>query len=397
MQTNFSPEQLANPSGARANEILRSCVHCGFCNATCPTYQLTGDELDGPRGRIYLMRELLTDGDNVERATQHLDRCLTCRACETTCPSGVAYGELVEIAREHIGPQRPGYLGRVRQLLQWMVPQPKRLRAMARLGKLFRWFVPAAMAKNLPRKIGQPLVANSDRTTKVLLLNGCAQQVNTAATNIHLAALLDAQGVGVVTEVQEACCGALDLHLGDTRAALHYVRRNVDNFFPLLEEVEAIISTASGCGVTVKDYGRLLANDPDYAARAAAVAAKTLDVSEYLDCGKFNFTAALDVTKVAWHAPCTLQHGQQLGVEVERLLCAAGYELTPVPDAHLCCGSAGTYSILQTHFAEQLRDNKLAALVSGEPEVIVTANVGCQGHLAVDSKIPVMHWIELLK
>lgn len=397
MRTNFSAEFLATTAGARANEILRSCVHCGFCNATCPTYQLTGNELDGPRGRIYLISELLETGANKQRATQHLDGCLTCRACETTCPSGVAYAELAEIAREHIGFSRPGLQGLLRRLLVWMVPVPGRLRAMARLGSLFRWFVPKRLGKNLPQSIGRGLTATSQHSRRVLLLNGCAQQVNAAATNEHLAQLLDGHEIGVMTLAEEVCCGSMDLHLGDSEGALAYMRRNVDTFFPLLGEVEAIISSASGCGVTCKDYGRLLAHDPLYAHRAAAVAAKIVDVSEYLLAQDLNFAATHEGQKVAWHSPCTLQHGQQLSGGVEKLLTNAGYELTSVPDAHLCCGSAGPYSILQPRMSDQLKANKLAALLSDSPDVVATANVGCQTHIASDSPISVVHWIELLK
>jgi glycolate oxidase iron-sulfur subunit len=397
MRTDFSAQILATSSGARANEILRACVHCGFCNATCPTYQLTGDELDGPRGRIYLIRELLQGSEDVDRATRHLDRCLTCRACETTCPSGVAYGELAEIARNHLGPDRDGLNGRLRKLLQWMVPVPRRLRAMARLGRAFRWFAPPRFAKNLPARVGKPLSAKSDNATRVLLLNGCAQQVNSAATNEHLAQLLRAHDIGVMTIADEACCGGLDLHLGDDSAALGYVRRNVDALHPRLGEIDAVLSTASGCGVTVKDYGRLLEHDEHYALRAAEVAAKTMDVSEYLLHKDLSLAATQPGMRIAWHSPCTLQHGQQLNGVVENMLHEAGYELTSVPDAHLCCGSAGTYSMLQPTLAEQLKQNKIAALTSGEPDIIATANVGCQTHIAAGAKLPVLHWIELLK
>ena len=397
MWTNFSAEYLATDSGKRANDILRSCVHCGFCNATCPTYQLTGDELDGPRGRIYLIKELLETGENEVRATQHLDRCLTCRACETTCPSGVEYGELAEIARNHIGPNRSGVQQVLRRWLAWMVPRPGRLRSLARLGRLFRWFIPGRLSNNLPNKIGRGLIATSEHMTRVLLLNGCAQQVNTADTNTHFAALLNEHDIGVVKRAEEVCCGSLDLHMGDSQAAESYIRRNVDTFYPMLDEIDAIVSTASGCGATCKDYGRLLAHDPDYAEQAAAVAAKTVDVSEYLTGKGLPLSAAREARKVAWHSPCTLQHGQKVVGQVETLLTQAGYQLTPVPDGHLCCGSAGTYSILQPKLSEQLKINKLTALESGSPDVIATANVGCQTHLAVDSGLEVIHWIELLK
>lgn len=395
MRTEFSAELLATDAGARANEILRACVHCGFCNATCPTYLVSGDELDGPRGRIYLMKSLLEEGVVSDRSVEHLDRCLTCRACETTCPSGVAYGELAEIARAQIGPGRSGMSGVLRRLLKWMVPRPGRLRAMARLGKLFRPLVPGAMVHSLPRRIGRGVISNRGFTRQVVVLNGCAQQVSTAETNVHLQNLLAEHGVGTLVVDGERCCGALDLHLGDEAAALRAARANVDALHAVLGDVEAVISSASGCGVTYKDYARLLQGDPDYAQKAAEVAARVLDVSEYL--AEFKLQAASAATRVAWHAPCTLQHGQQLRGGVESLLSRAGYELVDVVDAHLCCGSAGSYSMLQPEMSAVLKQRKLGALQHDAPDVIATANVGCQTHLASGSQVPVVHWIELVK
>ncbi|MEM7002552.1 MAG: glycolate oxidase subunit GlcF [Pseudomonadota bacterium] len=400
MRTDFSDDFLATRQGQRANEIIRSCVHCGFCNATCPTYQVTGDELDGPRGRIYLIRDLLEHGENKERATLHLDRCLTCRACETTFPSGVAYGELAEIARHELGPSRKGVDRWLRRLLLWMVPEAGRLRAMARLGRWFRLFLPSALAKQLPAAFGQPQGTSDQleqQVRKVILLNGCAQQVSTPQTNLHLAELLASHDIGVQTLPEEACCGSLDLHLGNEATALQRVRQNVDALSPLLDDAEAIVSTATGCGVTIKDYGRLLADDPDYAERAAALSSKTVDVAEYLSTAGLTLQAARDVRRVAWHAPCSLTHGQQVANVVEQLLTAAGYDLVPVADPHLCCGSAGTYSLLQPKMSGVLLQNKLAALTHHQPEIIATANVGCQTHLGSASNIPIVHWIELVK
>lgn len=401
MQTNLPAQLLASDAGQRANDILRSCVHCGFCNATCPTYQLTGDELDGPRGRIYLIRELLETGDNTERATFHLDRCLTCRACETTCPSGVAYGELAEIARNTLGPRRSGLQGWMRSFLQWLIPTAKRLRLMARLGKLFHFLVPSNLAKNLPPSVGQPFrspknAAATDANT-VVLLNGCAQQVSTPLTNQALARLLQDRGVNVIAAPDEGCCGSLDMHLGDEDKALARIRHNVDVLYALSKSAGAIVSTASGCGVTFKDYGRLLAQDPVYAERAAALAAKVFDVSEYLASLDVSWQKAKAVDKVAWHSPCTLQHGQKTEGFVEKILQQAGYVLTAVPDSHLCCGSAGTYSVLQADMSEQLKANKWAALLSDGPDIVATANVGCQTHLAGSNDLDVVHWVELLK
>ncbi len=402
MKTELSSELLATSTGHRANEILRSCVHCGFCNATCPTYQLTGDELDGPRGRIYLIKELLEGAGNEERATNHLDRCLTCRACETTCPSGVAYGELAEIARNQLGAHRPGLAGRLRAWVRWLVPDAARLRRMARLGRVFKALLPGVLKAHVPQAVGSPagLSGNPLPSRYVVLLNGCAQQVATPATNHHFQALLAASDIGVVAAADETCCGALDLHLGAEAPALATVRRNVDALYPLLEGAEAIVSTASGCGVTVKDYGRLLADDEAYAARAQVVADAVVDVSEYLRdavaAGSVQFAAQPAYRKVAFQAPCSLQHGQQITGVVEALLTTAGYELVSVADSHLCCGSAGTYAILQPAMADALRKRKLQALTEHAPDVIASANVGCQSHLAHEAAVPVVHWIELL-
>ena len=396
MQTNLPATFLATPQGQRAEEILRSCVHCGFCNATCPTYQLSGDELDGPRGRIYLIKELFEEQSNEERATAHLDRCLTCRACETTCPSGVMYGELAELARNRLGTNRKGWGGFVRRMLQWVVPYPSRLRMALRLGGLARGVLPRVIAKAIPASISPSRHWQSQQSQQVLLLQGCAQQVMTGEVNQHLQQLLAARGVGVTTLKDEQCCGSLKLHLGNEDGALISARRNVDLFYPLLTEYQAIVSTASGCGVTVKDYGRLLANDPEYAERAAAVADHTVDVAEFIVSQNWSFSPAHAGKRVAWQAPCTLQHGQGVDDKVAELLVNVGYELVPVADAHLCCGSAGTYSILQPEWSLQLKANKLSALQEHQPDLIATANVGCQSHLATDAAVSVLHWVELL-
>ena len=396
MQTQLPADFIATDRGRRANEILRSCVHCGFCNATCPTYQLSGDELDGPRGRIYLIKELFEGAQNPERVTQHLDRCLTCRACETTCPSGVAYGELADIARVEIGPQRTGVQGLLRRLLQWMVPHARRLRLLARVGKFVTFAMPRALAAQVPDNVTTGLASDTPGSKQVLVLQGCAQQVTTGQVNQGLQQLLGELDIGVLTAPKEGCCGSLDLHLGDEAATLRAVRNNVDALFPLLAQVDAIVSTASGCGVTVKDYGSLMAADPAYAERAARVAEATVDISEYLGGMAATLTAKFPGKQVAWHPPCSLQHGQQVEGLVEKILTAAGYELLPVADAHLCCGSAGTYSVLQPDWSDQLRQSKLQALQSQQPDLIATANVGCQTHLAEGTKTPVKHWIELL-
>jgi glycolate oxidase iron-sulfur subunit len=404
MQTELPAELLATDAGRRADEILRACVHCGFCNATCPTYQLVGDELDGPRGRIYLIKEMLESSTVNPVAVRHLDRCLTCRACETTCPSGVAYGELAEIGREFMesAAQRGPLAVLQRRWLKAVVPEPGRFRWWARLGLWFRWMLPRRLASQVPslgRRRGEAQQSPSSAAfrRRVVVMEGCVQQVSTPDVNEALADLLAKRGIEVLRIPEEACCGSLALHLGDREGAEAVMRRNLDALTPYLDQVEAVISTASGCGVTLKDYHRLLFADPDYADRARALSDKTLDISQYLAAQDASWERARDLRRVAWHAPCSLQHGQQLRGLVEALLRGAGYELVPVRDSHLCCGSAGTYSLLQPELAEQLKANKLAALMAAEPEVIATANVGCQLHMRTEASVPVVHWLELLR
>ena len=388
MKTDIPAATLATPRGARANEILRSCVHCGFCNATCPTYQVRGNELDGPRGRIYLIKDLLETGAVSDAAKLHLDRCLTCRACETTCPSGVPYGELAEIGREVVAEQR-GRGGLVKRLLLWAAPRPRLLRALVGLARPFRWLAPKPHRRLLrtPPPSGKP-----GSTGSVLVLQGCVQRVVTPEVNAHLAALLEAHGVETFSLAEEGCCGGLPLHLGETVDALGKARRNVRQLasHEAAAQADAIVSTASGCGVTWKEYGRLLGTDD-----AKAVAARVRDVAEFLE--PFEFRKRDDIDRVAWHPPCSLQHGQRISGIVEGILQRAGYRLTQVPDSHLCCGSAGTYSILQPKIAGELKDRKAEALMSGEPDVIATANIGCQTHLDDAVSKPVLHWIELLR
>lgn len=400
MKTDLNAEFLATDAGQRADEILRSCVHCGFCNATCPTYLLTGNELDGPRGRIYLMRELLQGEEDAQRVTHHLDRCLTCRACETTCPSGVMYSELTEISRARLGADRGGWSGFLRRMLLRLVPNTRLLRPLMRLGRIFKPLLPGHLGAHLPDKIGQAVQENTGFARRVVLLNGCVQQVSTAQTNLHLSELLATHGIGTLVAEEEGCCGSLELHYGEEDAALARMRRNVDALYPLIEQSDAIISSATGCGATLKDYGRLLAHDASYAEPARAVSEHVLDVAEYLTrlaAEGTVFEAARSEQKVAWHPPCTLTHAQRLGGHVEALLDAAGYQRVHVENAHLCCGSAGSYSILNPDMAGQLKRAKLEALQRGEPELIATANVGCQSYLMADAQVELVHWIELLK
>jgi len=400
MQTNLHPDIAASSNGERAEQILRSCVHCGFCNATCPTYLLTNDELDGPRGRIYLIKEMLESGESNGVAQRHLDRCLTCRACETTCPSGVEYGDLLDIGRSFLEPRQDRGLVEsvVRRWLNSVVPNATAFRRWSRVGNWFQWLLPGRLRAHLPRtEKREPLVQKSYKR-KVLVLHGCVQGVTTPRTNKAFVRLLNAHEFEVVEAKDEGCCGSLSLHLGAHDRALGQIRANVDRLNRLMQEtqVEAVVSTASGCGVTYKDYGRLLEHDAEYAAKATRLVSKILDVAEFVANENLIGKKRDGIESVAWHAPCSLQHGQKINGLVERLLRGAGYELVEVADAHLCCGSAGTYSLLQPALSESLRDCKLAVLQAGAPDVIATANVGCQTHLGVGSRVPVLHWLELL-
>jgi glycolate oxidase iron-sulfur subunit len=400
MQTAIQGEILATPEGQEADAILRACVHCGFCTATCPTYQLLGDELDGPRGRIYQIKQVL-EGLKATRITQlHLDRCLTCRACETTCPSGVRYARLADIGRALVERQVPRPLSErlIRRLLIAVVPHRRVMSSLLGLGRAFRPLLPAGLKAKVParRKPGTRPEPTGGR--KVVALAGCVQSAATPLTNAALARVLARLGIALVEPKAAGCCGAVAYHLNDQAKGLAAMRRNIDAWWPLVEGgAEAILISASGCGAMVKEYGHLLAQDPSYAEKAARISALTRDPVELL--------AAEDLAplgqpgagrRVAFHAPCTLQHGQRIKGAVEGVLARLGFELTQVADAHLCCGSAGTYSLLQPQLAVRLRDNKLAALKAGAPEVIATANIGCQLHLEAGAGQPVLHWLELL-
>ena len=392
MRTDLAADFLATPEGPRADAILRSCVHCGMCNATCPTYQVLGDELDGPRGRIYLMKEMFEAGTPNATARMHLDRCLTCRACETTCPSGVRYGELLEIGRGFVedGLKRPSTERVVRRWLKGVIASPKWLRRWLRLGARFRYFAPQRLRSLIVRPAPARPAGGSGN---VLLLQGCVQQVMTPETNAHLAELLAARGVTVRTDANEACCGALALHLGDVEEGREAMRHNLDAL--AWRDADRIVSTATGCGVTLKDYGHLLGDDPFYRKPAEEFAGKVCDVAELL--GDLTFEKRPDIDRVAWHAPCTMQHGQKIAGLVERLLTDAGYELLPVREPHLCCGSAGSYSVLQPEISSELRGRKAAALTEHGPDAVATANIGCQIHLAEAVDARVIHWVELLR
>lgn len=408
MQTRLADFIKNSPQGKEADAILRSCVHCGFCLATCPTYQLLGDELDSPRGRIYLMKQML-EGQPVTRKTQlHLDRCLTCRACESTCPSGVRYAELVDISRNLIEQQvkRPAGKKLMRYLLRKILPNPVFFKPLIRVGQFIRPALPASLKKSVPPAVrAKPHWPAARHARKILVLDGCVQP--TFAPNINAAAarVLDTIGISLITSAQAGCCGAIAYHLNAQVEGMDAMRKNIDAWWPLIEKntVEYIAMTASGCGVTVREYGHILRHDPVYAEKAARISAITRDISEILADEQEKLRQILDdqnensaPARLAFHSPCTLQHGQQIRGKAENILQAAGFELTAVPDAHLCCGSAGTYSILQPELSQQLLSNKVNALESCHPQWIATANIGCLMHLRNGTALPVKHWIELI-
>ena len=404
MQTDLSPEFKGTPDGDEAEAVLRRCVHCGFCTATCPTYQLLGDELDGPRGRIYLIKQVL-EGHAPTRATQlHLDRCLTCRNCESTCPSGVEYGKLVEIGREVVEQKvkRPLRERTERWLLKKGLTSPAFAPAM-KLGQRVRPLLPAALKHKVPPKAAPAAHRWPTRThaRKVLMLAGCVQPAMAPNINSATARVLDAAGIQTLVAPKAGCCGAIRLHLNDREGGLADMRRNIDAWWPQVErgEVEAIVMNASGCGVTVKDYGHALRHDPAYAAKAKRIGELTRDLSELLPA----LVPALKpkvrrraVTRLAYHPPCTLQHGQQLRGGVEQALAELGFEVALPAESHLCCGSAGTYSVLMPEYAYPLRDRKLGHLAELKPQAIVSANIGCIQHLQSGTEMPVKHWIEVV-
>lgn len=401
MQTTLSEQARQLPRAGEAERILRSCVHCGFCNATCPTYQLLGDELDGPRGRIYLIKQVLEGNQVTEKTRQHLDRCLSCRNCETTCPSGVDYHNLLDIGRAMVDAQVPRSLGQrlLRQGLRSVIPNAGRFRWLLRSGQILRPWLPARLQDKLPGQVPAPGLRPTTRHARqVLLLEGCVQPSLSPNTNAAATRVLDRLGISVIPAREAACCGAVDYHLDAQAAGLDRARRNIDAWWPGIEQgAEAIVQTASGCGAFIKDYGHLLGNDPAYAEKAAKVSALARDLVEVLRDEPLHTLGVHSNQRLAFHCPCTLQHGQKLGGAVEGILTRLGFNLTAVPDSHLCCGSAGTYSLTQPELSRQLRDNKLNALESAHPEVIVTANIGCQAHLDSAGRTPVRHWIELLE
>ena len=403
MQTRLADFIRDTPSGREADAVLRKCVHCGFCNATCPTYELLGDELDGPRGRIYLIKQVLEGSEPTRQTQLHLDRCLTCRACETTCPSGVEYGRLLDIGRALVDARVPrrGRDRTLRWVLRSVVPRRGLFALGYRTGRFARGVLPRGLKEKLPEARPAGAWPEPRHSRRMFALAGCVQASAAPVINAAAARVLDALGISLQEAADAGCCGALRFHLDDPGGACADARRNIDAWWPQIEngEVEALVMTASGCGVQVRDYAHLLGYDPDYAERAARIAAITYDLSEIVaaERDRLMYRLALtDAVRVAFQAPCTLQHGQRLRGVVESVLGSAGFEVLPVADAHMCCGSAGAYSLLQPELAEQLRERKLHALQATGAEEVVTANIGCLLHLQGASETPVRHWIELL-
>ncbi|HTQ74708.1 MAG TPA: glycolate oxidase subunit GlcF [Burkholderiales bacterium] len=403
MQTALADFIKGTPEGIEADAILRKCVHCGFCTATCPTYLLLGDENDGPRGRIYLIKQALEGHEVTDKTRLHLDRCLTCRACETTCPSGVQYGRLLDIGRRLVEERtaRPIEESVKRRLIAEALPRRWLFGFVLLLGRLARPLLPRGLAEKIPASIPEAGDWPAPRhARRMLALAGCVQPSLSPDINAAAARVLDRIGISLVEAPGAGCCGALRFHVGYQERGLADMRALIDRWWPHVEAgVEAIVMTASGCGAVVKEYGHLLRDDPAYAQKAARISAMTRDLGEVL-AGEMERIAPLLGKKggrIAFHPPCTLQHGQRLRGVTEKLLADAGFDLAPVPDAHLCCGSAGTYSILEPELAGQLRANKLVALASGGPEMIATANIGCLAHLQAGTSLPVRHWIVALE
>lgn len=388
-----------DPAATEAAAIVRSCVHCGFCNATCPTYQLTGDELDGPRGRIYLMKSWLEANDAGDITQTHLDRCLLCRSCETTCPSGVRYGRLLELVRPrvHAAVGQSRWQRLTRALLTSVIPYPRRWRAAVTVGRWLRPILPQAITRLYALSDPPPAFVPARHARRVLLLGGCAQSVLNPAIDAAATRVFDSLGITLERLPGVDCCGALPYHLGDEPVAVKIAKANIDAWWPAIEAgAEAVMATSSGCGLQLRDYGQLLAKDAHYGPRASRLVSLVRDPLELVDGAQLRTRVTGKGRRVAVQTPCTLQHGQRLGGRIEPLLRDLGWEVLPALDAHLCCGSAGSYSVLQPGMAGQLRTRKLANLMAKAPQEIVTANIGCQLHLSAQARVPVRHWLEVL-
>jgi glycolate oxidase iron-sulfur subunit len=444
MQTSLADFIKDTPEGKEADAILRKCTHCGMCTATCPTYQLLSDELDGPRGRIYLIKQVLEGAAPTAKTQLHLDRCLTCLSCETTCPTGVRYGRLVDIGRSLVEERvaRGTVESLWRRALNMVISRPALFKSMLSMGRLARPLLPSSLARKIPKRASAPSWPQASHSRRMLVLEGCVQPSLSPATNAAAARVLDHLGISLVQAAGAGCCGGVTFHLNKQEGALEYMRRNIDAWWPHVEQgAEAVVITASGCGVTVKEYGHLLRHDPAYADKAKRVSALTKDISEVIAAESAKLKplmrrqpAASDMPsqdlkstasaaprgtggqipaeergpssaprhaparrqRMVFHSPCTLQHGLKLAGKVESLLVELGYELAPVSDSHICCGSAGTYSILQPALSQRLLQNKIANLESDAPTAVLTANIGCQTHLQSATALPVKHWIEAL-
>ena len=414
MHTQLAPQYENTPDGLEAARILGKCVHCGFCTATCPTYQVLGDELDGPRGRIYLIKQMAEGQAPTEKTRLHLDRCLTCRNCESTCPSGVQYGKLIDIGRqwaEENTPERPLGQRLTRWALKEGLTKPALFNSAMALGRLVRPLMPSSIQRKIPKMKNKAHAASTNplarpsntHARKMLILEGCVQPGMLPNINSATARVLDALKIQLISAPNATCCGALRFHLNDQEGGLTNAKQNIDAWWPLVEQgVEAIVMTASGCGVMVKDYGHLLASDPQYAVKAKTISELTKDISEILPNLQAELVQLIGTDPkpgVVYHPPCTLQHGQQIRGKVEGLLSSIGIGVRLCADSHLCCGSAGTYSVTQPELSEQLRKNKLGHLHTAceefDAEVIVSGNIGCIAHLQSDDK-PVLHWIEIV-
>jgi glycolate oxidase iron-sulfur subunit len=401
METRLASWIRSTPAGDAADAALRACVHCGFCNATCPTYLLLGDELDGPRGRIYQIKQVLEDAPATRSTQLHLDRCLTCRACETTCPSGVSYGQLLDVGRAAVDERvvRPWNERLYRWLLREGLTRRWLFGGALRLARTFSFALPEHLRLKVGTSRSPGPWPKTTHARKVLLLNGCTQPSISPSIDAATARVLDAVGVQAIIEPRSGCCGAIRHHLGDQAGALRGVRRNIDAWWPYVEQhrIEAIVINASGCGAMVREYAHLLRGDPAYAEKARRIVDMTRDPAEFLSASLPQLKAhavASAARRVAFQSPCTLQHGLRIRGTVEEILTSLGAELAPVADAHLCCGSAGTYSLLQSELSQPLRERKLSVLTQHEPQMILSANIGCIAHLQAGTRIPVRHWIE---
>ena len=397
MQTKIKTDFLQTNKGQLADKILRSCVHCGFCTATCPTYQILGDELDGPRGRIYQIKEMLEGSAVTKETLNHLDRCLTCRACESTCPSGVEYGHLLEIGRSEVEKrvERSLFQRVLRKSLLLTLPFPKRFNALIQLGQLFRPMLPAVIKQQVPKKVTLPELSLKSHKRKMLVLDGCVQPALSPEINHATRKVLNVLGIELLSF--SGCCGAINQHLSDEDKALNIIKNNIDRLITEFDNgIEGIVMTASGCGAMFKDYPHLLRNNEDYKEKAELVASKTMDLTSIINIEELKNKLNISKINIAVHTPCTLQHAQKLPSNIENIFSGCGYQLSPIKDKHLCCGSAGTYSITQPKLSKKLREQRLSGLLVGQPDLIVTANIGCLHHLDSGSSIPVRHWIEVI-